>query len=233
MASAPAPASTAAESCSLSEDALLELIESLEPLPPAHSYVASDDNELMQTTTRQLLAILRSPPPYASQTTPLALVVSILIGRSRALAAPHLTQAAMEAFVTESALGEIFKLFPSLREDMAYNSVQIVPGTEKGNIQRRGGFRIGGGRFTTEQSAAVLGMWLRFSHAWPPSLSKEKAVFLLEIDPCLHRFLCLPGTVSVHCVPPVPPPARSLCSQFCRIHTQSLSLHHRSIPTFT
>jgi hypothetical protein len=239
MASVPAPQQPAPPSAAIinnyAQDELLVLIESLEPLPPVHSYIASDDSMLMQAITGQLLAILQSSPPYSALTTSLALVVSILIGRTRSIviavddgdgkvqanAAKEVRQAVMQAFITESALGDIFKLFPSLREDLAYNSLQIVPGTEKANIKRTGGFHIGGGRFTTEQSAAVLGMWFRFSHAWPPALTQQKETFLTEIDPCLDIFCFAPGTVSDR-APPTPP-ALSLCAyELCsrhRIHT--------------
>jgi hypothetical protein len=51
----------------------------------------------------------------------------------------------------------------------------------------------------------VLGMWFRQAHAWPHSMTKEKEMFLLGIDPCLTRLLSFPGTVSNP--PPPPPPA--------------------------
>jgi hypothetical protein len=111
----------------MTEEAVLELIESLDPFPASDTYSATKDNALAKTLCTQLLAILTSSPPHPPQTAPLAVAVAVLIGRTRALADASEQAAAMKALVTDAALGQVFVRVGELREALCYNSTVRFP----------------------------------------------------------------------------------------------------------
>jgi hypothetical protein len=162
------------------DDALYELIESLDPLPSS-GYDVDLDMQLLCVLAAQLQAIIRSPPPYPSETAPLAAVICVLIGRCRAIAEPRARATALQTILTNTPFGAVLVEVIRLRVELLYGAAPVE--AEEGNNT----FRVGCGGFTAEQTVAVASLWIRYSHAWPLELSQEKQPCLLKFNSSFHR----------------------------------------------